>query len=406
TGLPPTEAEVQRFVKDASPDAYEKAVERLLASPAYGERWAGMWLDLARYADTKGYEADLSRPMWRYRDWLIRAFNEDKPYDRFTIEQLAGDLLPEQQRMASANPLPDDNPLIATAFHRNTMTNDEGGTQNEEFRVAAVIDRVNTSWEVFQGTTFSCVQCHSHPYDPFVHEDYYRYMAFFNNSRDEDIPSDTPTLRFYKGEDSLKVRQLVEWVGKQAARPEQLSDLVRFTRTIEPKINSHRFDQYVNATLMGAMYVALLDGGSVRMPNLDLTGKNRFILAWGTNSEQARMRVRQDSPTGPLLLDRPVPKTGSPWKDTTLIFSLPKIAGRHHLYLSIENPKKPKDWVMIKWVSLQPALPGQPADTLGEMDRRLAEVLNAKVEVLPVMQDGTGELARQTHVFERGNWLV
>jgi hypothetical protein len=149
-----------------SPKAYEQVVDRLLASPRYGERWAAMWMDLARYADSKGYEKDLQRNIWQYRDWLIKAFNEDKPFDEFTIEQLAGDLLPD----------PTDEQLIATAFHRNTMNNDEGGTDDEEFRVAAVIDRVNTTWNVWQATTMECVQCHSHPYDPIRHEDYYKSL--------------------------------------------------------------------------------------------------------------------------------------------------------------------------------------------------------------------------------------
>ena len=202
TGLPPTEKEANDFINDNSSDAYEKVVDRLLKSPAYGERWAGMWLDLARYADTKGYERDPGRKIWRYRDWLINAFNDDKPFNKFTVEQLAGDLLPA----------PTDDQLIATGFHRNTMNNDEGGTQDEEFRVAAVIDRVNTTWDVWQGTTFACIQCHSHPYDPFAHDEYYKFMAFFNNARDEDVTSDTPTLRFYKPDDSLKIVSLQQFI--------------------------------------------------------------------------------------------------------------------------------------------------------------------------------------------------
>ncbi|WP_128548872.1 DUF1549 domain-containing protein, partial [Larkinella soli] len=396
TGLPPTEAEVQRFVKDSSPDAYEKAVERLLASPAYGERWAGMWLDLARYADTKGYERDPGRSIWRYRDWLIRAFNDDKPYDRFVTEQMAGDLLPGAT----------DDQLIATGFHRNTMTNDEGGTQDEEFRVAAVIDRVNTSWEVFQGTTFSCVQCHSHPYDPFVHEDYYKYLAFFNNSRDEDVTTETPTLRFYKGSDSLKVLELRRYLTQHTRDEGRIRDVMRFVRVVEPKINSHDFDQYVNASLLDAKFFGVQHGGSARIRNVTLTGKNRLIVAWGTNAENAVVTFRQDSPTGPVLLTLPVPKTGSAWRDTTQTFALPAVSGRHHLYLTLDSPKSPKEWVMFKWVTFQAALPGQPADTLGEMDRRLVEILNAKPEASPVMIDGTGDLVRRTHVFERGNWLV
>ncbi|MGA0560146.1 DUF1553 domain-containing protein [Larkinella sp. VNQ87] len=406
TGLPPTEKEVADFVADSSPNAYEKVVNRLLASPAYGERWAGLWLDLARYADTKGYEADLSRPMWRYRDWLIKAFNDDKPFNEFTIEQLAGDLVvdPNGKRDDSESLL--DNALIATAFHRNTMTNDEGGTQDEEFRVAAVIDRVNTTWDVWQGTTFGCVQCHSHPYDPFVHEDYYRYMAFFNNTRDEDVPSDTPTLRFYKEADSLKLQEMKDWIAQQQIDTQQKVDFLRFLRLTEPKVNSHSFDQYVNASLMGAMYTAIQHGGSARIRNQELTNKNRLIIAWGTRAKNALITVHQDSITGPVLLQQPVSKTGSPWKDTTLVLALPPVSGRHHLYLTLDSPKEPQEWVMVKWVALQAALPGQPKTALGPKDHQLIELLNVKVDLLPVMQDGTGDQVRDTHVFERGNWLV
>ncbi|HRV84666.1 MAG TPA: DUF1549 domain-containing protein, partial [Saprospiraceae bacterium] len=190
-GYPDEGPATVRYLADPSEANYQAMVDSLLASPHYGEKWTSMWLDLARYADTKGYERDDSRDIWRYRDWLIRAFNADKPYDQFITEQIAGDLLPH----------PSEDQYIATAFHRNTMTNDEGGTDNEEFRVAAVLDRVNTTWEALLGTTFACVQCHSHPYDPFRHEDYYRFMAFFNDTRDEDTYDDYPRLRHF---DSLQ----------------------------------------------------------------------------------------------------------------------------------------------------------------------------------------------------------
>jgi hypothetical protein len=206
TGLPPTRQQVREFEKDASPNAYEKVVDRLLQSPAFGERWATMWMDLARYADTKGYESDGSRNIWRYRDYVIRSFNADKPFDQFTTEQLAGDLLPDQK-----DGLPAEEQLIATGFHRNTMTNNEGGTDDEEFRTAALIDRVNTTWEVWQGTTFGCIQCHSHPYDPIPHEDYYKYLAFFNNTRDEDVWDEWPKLQFYTGEDSARLERVKKW---------------------------------------------------------------------------------------------------------------------------------------------------------------------------------------------------
>ncbi|WP_266362949.1 DUF1553 domain-containing protein [Tellurirhabdus rosea] len=396
TGLPPTEAMVERFVSDKSPDAYEKAVDSLLASPAYGERWAGSWLDLARYADTKGYERDPGRQIWRYRDWLIRAFNQDKPYDQFITEQLAGDLLPN----------PTDDQLVATGFHRNTMNNDEGGTQDEEFRIAAVIDRVNTTWDVFQGTTFACVQCHSHPYDPFVHEDYYKYLAFFNNTRDEDVTSDTPTLRFYKNQDSVKVAELKNWVTQHSGNPRQVQEWMHFVRLIEPKINSHDFDEYQNASLLDAKYFGVQHGGSARIRQVDLTGKNRLILAWGTNADNAVVTIRENSPTGRALLTLPVPKTGSAWNDSVMTFPLPDLRGRRNLYLTLDSPKAPKEWVMVKWVAFRPALPGQPADRLGEMDRKLMAVLNASPPSTPVLYESSGELTRKTHVFERGNWMV
>ncbi|GJM27976.1 MAG: hypothetical protein DHS20C17_06110 [Cyclobacteriaceae bacterium] len=182
-GLPPSKEMADEFLADNSSQAYERVVDKLLASPHYGERWAAFWLDLARYADSQGYQKDNLRPtMWLYRDWVINAFNQDMPFDQFTIEQLAGDLL--------VNPTEDQ--LLATAFHRNTMNNDEGGTDDEEFRVAAVLDRVNTTFEVWQGTTMGCVQCHTHPYDPIKHEEYYKVYAFFNNTQDSDKTSDVP----------------------------------------------------------------------------------------------------------------------------------------------------------------------------------------------------------------------
>jgi hypothetical protein len=192
TGLPPTIDDYELFLAaggggpDVAADREARAtqVDRLLASPHFGERWASMWLDLARYADTLGFEKDPNRTIWPWRDWVIRGFNDDMPFDRFTVRQLAGDLLPDATI--------DD--LLATAFHRNTQSNDEGGTDDEEFRMAAVIDRVNTTWTAWQGTTFGCVQCHAHPYDAFQHDDYYRFLAYFNETQDRDLTDDFPRL--------------------------------------------------------------------------------------------------------------------------------------------------------------------------------------------------------------------
>lgn len=195
TGLPPTKEEMDAFLADPAPDAYEKQVERLLASPAYGERWGQIWLDLARYADTMGYEKDLRRTMWPFRDWVIKAFNEDMPFDQFTREQLAGDLLPEPTREQ----------IIATGFHRNTMTNTEGGTDNEEFRTSAVVDRVNTTMQVWMGMTFTCAQCHTHKYDPFTLKEYYEVYSFFNQTEDADYDDEAPTLEVSDGDQVEKL---------------------------------------------------------------------------------------------------------------------------------------------------------------------------------------------------------
>ncbi len=188
TGVPPTPGERKAFLDDLEKrgePAYAKIVDRLLMSPQYGERWASVWLDQVRYADSKGLGADGRRNIWKYRDWVINAFNSDLPFDQFTVEQIAGDLLPNRTM--------DD--LVATAMHRLTQSNEEGGTDDEEFRIGAVIDRVSTTWQTWQGTTFGCVQCHSHPYDPIKHDEFYKFMAFFNNTSDTDLDEEWPVVR-------------------------------------------------------------------------------------------------------------------------------------------------------------------------------------------------------------------
>ncbi|GIW88788.1 MAG: hypothetical protein KatS3mg108_3112 [Isosphaeraceae bacterium] len=183
-GLPPTPEAVDAFVADPRPDAYERLVDRLLADPAYGERWGRRWLDLARYADTNGYEKDRERSIWPYRDWVIRAINADLPFDQFTVEQIAGDLLPGatlDQR-------------IATGFHRNTMINEEGGIDVEEFRFAALVDRVATTGTVWLGLTLGCAQCHTHKYDPITQKDYYRLMAMMDNADEPEIDVPDPEI--------------------------------------------------------------------------------------------------------------------------------------------------------------------------------------------------------------------
>ncbi len=186
-GIPPTPTELESFLTAVKRDgelAYVREVDRLLSLPGYGERWASVWLDQIRYADSRGLGLDGRRDMWKYRDWVIDALNEDMPYDEFTIKQLAGDLLP--------NPTVRD--FVATAANRLTQTNQEGGTDDEEFRVAAVLDRVSTVWQTWQGITFGCVQCHSHPYDPILHDEFYKFAAFFNTTADCDLDQEWPVL--------------------------------------------------------------------------------------------------------------------------------------------------------------------------------------------------------------------
>lgn len=187
-GLLPSPDEVSEFVGDTSPTAYERLIDRLLASPHYGERWGRHWLDQARYADSNGYAIDAPREMWPYRDWVIDALNRDLPFDQFTVEQLAGDLLPQ----------PTKQQLIATGFHRNTLINQEGGTDREQFRVEAAMDRANTTGAVWMGLTVGCAQCHTHKYDPISHREYYQLFAFFNSAVDANDRG--PTVEVVRGE--------------------------------------------------------------------------------------------------------------------------------------------------------------------------------------------------------------
>ncbi len=197
-GIPPTPAEVDEFVNDPSPDAYERLVDRLLASPTYGERWARRWLDLARYADTNGYEKDRARSVWPYRDWVINAINADMPFDRFTIDQLAGDM----RRNATVEQ------RIATGFHRNTMLNEEGGIDPLEFRFHAMTDRVATTGSVWLGLTIGCAQCHTHKYDPITHTDYYRFFGLLNNADEPEFDIPIPELVAKQTEIDRRIAEL------------------------------------------------------------------------------------------------------------------------------------------------------------------------------------------------------
>ncbi len=226
-GLPPTPAEVASYEADLLDHAYERQVDRLLASPAFGEHWARKWLDLARYADSAGYADDPERTIWGYRDWVVKALNANMPIDQFTIEQIAGDLLPD----------PTQDQLVATAFHRNTLTNNEGGTNDEEFRNVAVVDRVNTTMAVWMGVTMACAQCHTHKYDPFTHAEYFQLFAIFNQSQDADRRDESPSIELYTPEQlenqrrwQARIQELEQTLGTPT--PATLTELNEWERSL------------------------------------------------------------------------------------------------------------------------------------------------------------------------------
>jgi hypothetical protein len=228
-GLSPTPREVDEFVGDIDPKAYEKLVERLLSSPHYGERWGKHWLDAARYADSNGFEKDAARSIWPYRDWVIRAFNRDLPFDQFTIEQLAGDLLPNatlDQR-------------IATGFLRNSMLNQEGGIEPEQFRTEAMIDRMDAVGKAFLGLTIACAQCHNHKYDPISQKEYYRLYAFLNNDDEPSIEVPTPEQEKKRREILAKVGELEDEAMPKATNlakwEEQVAEMAGDWKVLEPK---------------------------------------------------------------------------------------------------------------------------------------------------------------------------
>ncbi len=396
TGLPPSSQAALDFMNDPSPGAYEKLIDNLLASPAYGERWATLWLDLARYADTRGYEADRGRTIWRYRDWVIKSFNEDKTYDRFLIEQFAGDLLPGAG----------ENEFIATAFHRNTLTNDEGGTENEEFRTAAVFDRVNTSWSAVLGTSFNCVQCHAHPYDPFKHEDYYRFMAFFNNTRDEDTEAEYPLWRHYNAADSLRMEELVKWI-RENESSQKADEMRQFLLTWQPAINSLLCDQYVDAALINGWYAGLRNRGHCRLPHVPLDGATELLYRYSTIRQGGQWTITLDSLKGPVLATVALPDTKGQWKFSTV--AIPAIEGNHDLFFHYYNPgisDKLENGVFFDWFRFGDPFPGKGKPRQHDMMQSFRSLLEAKVETTPVMVENKPSLFRKTYVFERGNWLV
>ena len=394
-GMQPSESVAKKFLQDNGPRAYETLVDSLLASPHFGERWTAMWLDLSRYADTKGYERDDVRSIWRYRDWLIKAFNSDKPYDQFLTEQVAGDLLPN----------PTDAQYIATAFHRNTMTNDEGGTDNEEFRTAAIIDRVNTTWEAVMGTTFSCVQCHSHPYDPFKHDEYYKFMAYFNNSRDEDTEADYPLLRTFNDTLTNELASLKAWLTKESSE-KRAKDIERFIKTWEPSINSLTSDKYVSSSLADTKWLAMRNHSSARFKQVDLQNINQLILRYTSGLTGGVLSMHLDTVNGPVFVKINIQPTKG-WQISPVDF--PMQNGVHDIYLTYENPtivKPDQNGMMFDWLHFTQQFPGKGSKDYEANNKLFWKLLTANAPTTPVMMDNPDDMYRPTYVFERGNWLV
>lgn len=394
-GMPAPASISKQFLSDNSPKAYENLVDSLLASPHYGEKWTAMWLDLARYADTKGYERDDSRSIWRYRDWLIDAFNRDMPYDKFLTEQIAGDLLPN----------PTDAQYIATAFHRNTMTNDEGGTDNEEFRTAAVMDRVNTTWEVLMGTTFACVQCHSHPYDPFKHEEYYKFMAFFNNSRDDDTEEDYPLLRHLSDSMKTQLNAVTEWL-KRNSSAEKATEWNTFIKTWEPSIHSLNADDFINSELMDTKWLVFRNHGSARLKKVSLQDVDQLIVRYSSWKPGGAWALHLDSVNGPIIKTI-IAKRQEGFQFLQIDF--PKQSGVHDIYITYSNPnlKDPNEnGLVFDWFHFTEQFPGKGKPGYEETYNTYWTLLRAPTQTTPVMMDNPATLFRATNVFERGNWLV
>jgi len=336
-GLPPSPQELQAFLSDKSPDAYENVVDRLLASNHFGERWARPWLDLARYADSNGYEKDSERTAWEYRDWVIRALNANMSFREFTIEQIAGDLLPHATR----------DQLIATGFNRNSMLNQEGGVDPEEYYWLSEVDRVNTTASVWLGTTLGCAQCHNHKFDPFTQKDYYRFLAFFNNevydAKGKGWATE-PEIELPTADQEAKSTQLRE----------RLRDLKETLNTQTPELD--RAQQVWETRMRGAeSHWKPIDPASLKSSGgADLKPMaDHSILAGGKNPEadtytiEARTAVAAISGLRLEVLPDPSLPKGGPGRDPDGNFFL------SNLNLEIASVDQPNAWKKVVWRQAQ-----------------------------------------------------
>ncbi|MFY0687194.1 MAG: PSD1 domain-containing protein [Cyclobacteriaceae bacterium] len=396
TGVPPTLDQVAAFVPSNSNLTYEQVVDELIASPRFGEHWASMWLDLARYADTKGYEADRRREIWKYRDWVIKALNDDMPFDQFTIEQLAGDLLPD----------PTADQLIATAFHRNTLNNDEGGTDNEEYRISAVIDRVNTTWEVWQSTTMSCVQCHSHPYDPIKQDEYYRSFAFFNQTADWDVPSETPVYRTFKEEDETQLNTIRDWI-EIHSNSEESNKWERFMRIAEPMLRAEDFDETLNVTHYNRAnqdHMMISDKSLIKIEDVALSKFDRIYIRYRQGDDKkATLKIRCNDPTGVIIGQIALGKTS--WFEFHPI-SINTELKKADLYFDFGSEDASYGAILDGFL-IGEKLPETEERQDKEYYAKIDRILNTSpLNTTPIMVEKPKSHDRVTRVFDRGNWLV
>jgi len=392
TGLPPSLDLLKRFENGSL--SYENFVDSLLSKNTYGEKWATWWLDLARYADSKGYEKDMGRSIWQYRDWVIKVLNQDMPYDQFTIEQLAGDLLPD----------PSMDQLIATAFHRNTMNNDEGGTDDEEYRIATVIDRLNTTFSVWQSTTMECVQCHSHPYDPFKHEEYYQAMAFFNNARDEDTPSESPVLKFYTPEQQKGVDKVIDWVSKYGTKEtvKTYKDFLQFT---EPVYKSHFFKEFKNSVYDDHASVVFWDDGNLIIEDAYTNNAGYVYLNYRSHFNGTKVTIREDDAEGEILAQFTINKAK---RNTTAQFPIQKIDKKSDIYIEMQQnaADKEENILNLYWVGFIEDMPGKNQHGWASVNSAFMDALNAETETVPIMSENPEYMKRTTQLFDRGSFMV
>lgn len=411
TGLPPTLEDYEDFISDDDAGAYERVVDRLLQSPAFGERWASMWLDLARYADSKGYEKDLHRDIWKYRDWVIDAFNQDMPFDQFTIEQLAGDLLPN----------PSVSQLIATAFHRNTMANDEGGTDDEEFRVAAVLERVGTTFEVWQGTTMACVQCHSHTYDPITHEEFYQTMAIFNNTADKDLYNEQPKVLTYDGEDQEKVAKLLDWIQSNLddsfmtidgdllhEKKEYLLNSIGYRKAgAEEFQDKSSFIELVAHDQKSIWQVQ--DSSWIMFEDVDFTAIEAVSFSYAS-LYGAILEIRLDTPLGQKIGEVKLGVTGQsfpgnkPQNWSVAKVPIMPVNGIRDVYYYFRKDKHfAQDLLRLDWVFYHEEDPVYK-DLKPEVFQKILELEEIQPNQTPILRELPPKKRRTTYLFSRGDW--